>query len=141
MEVMCYALYCGELIFVGYFCIWLGLCAWIIWYMLIDVSNIWLFMVSFVVILLVVVYLYYLLVFEVIVDIVGFMIMEHMLVRIFSYVVFVLVFVFLIFGGTIYCMIEWLMMVKIVFVLGYLLFLIFFMVLVGNMWEVVKGFF
>ena len=141
MEVMRYALYCGEPIFVGYLRTWPGPRAWTIWYMLIDVSNIWPFMASSAAIPLAAAYLHHLPVSEATVDIAGFTITEHMLVRILSYVVFVLAFVPLIFGGTIYRMIERLMTVKIVLVLGYLLFLTLFMVSAGNMWEVAKGFF
>jgi len=46
LEVMRYALYCGEPIFVGYLRTWPGPRAWMMWYMVIDISNIWPFMAS-----------------------------------------------------------------------------------------------
>ena len=141
MEVMRYALYCGEPIFVGYLRTWPGPRAWTVWYMLIDISNIWPFMASAAAIPLAAAYLQHLPVSEAPVVIAGYETTEHMLVKILGYVVFVLAFVPLIFGGTIYRMIERLMTTKIVLVLGYLLLLTVFMVSARNMREVVTGFF
>ena len=71
----------------------------------------------------------------------GMTMTEPMLVKVLSYVVFILAFLPLIFGGTIYRMIERLMTAKIVIVMGYLGILTLFSVSSLNVWEVTTGFF
>ena len=66
---------------------------------------------------------------------------ETQLVRGLGFAIFVLAFVPLIFGGTVYRMLEKIMSIKLVLVLGYLTFMAVFMVSPRVGWEVVTGFF
>ena len=63
-----------------------------------------------------------------------------MFVRLLGIVIFVLAFVPLIFGGTIYRMLEKVMSLKLILILGYLTFVTVFLVSPHNIWEVVSGF-
>ena len=65
---------------------------------------------------------------------------EEMFVRFLGVSIFVLAFVPLIFGGTIYRMLEKVMSLKLILILGYLTFVAVFLVSPHNMWEVVSGF-
>ena len=76
-----------------------------------------------------------------VVSVVGFSLSEIMLVKVLGYVVFFAAFLPLIFGGKISTMLEWLMLVKLVVVLGFLLFVGLFMVSARNVGEIVSGFF
>ena len=46
LEVMRYALYCGEPVYVGFLRTRPGPKVWTVWYLLMDVSNIWPFMAA-----------------------------------------------------------------------------------------------
>ncbi|MEX0977997.1 MAG: Nramp family divalent metal transporter, partial [Pirellulales bacterium] len=71
----------------------------------------------------------------------GYLMTESQLVRSLGFTVFLLAFVPLIFGGTIYRMLEKIMTVKLVLVLGYLTFMCVFFISPRVGWEVVTGFF
>ena len=66
---------------------------------------------------------------------------NRQLVKVLGYAIFLAAFVPLIFGGTIYKMLERVMTIKLVIVLAYLLFFAVFMVSAANAWEVCRGFF
>ena len=74
-------------------------------------------------------------------QIAGHVLTEAQLVRVLGFTIFILCFVPLIFGGTVYRMLEKIMSLKLVLVLGYLTFLAVFMVSPRVGWEVVTGFF
>ena len=65
---------------------------------------------------------------------------EEPFVRLLGIAIFVLAFVPLIFGGTIYRMLEKVMSLKLILILGYLTFVAVFLVSPRNMWEVATGF-
>ena len=69
------------------------------------------------------------------------MLTETQLVRGLGFSIFILTFIPLIFGGTVYRMLEKIMSIKLVLVLGYLMFLTWFMVSPRVAWEVATGFF
>jgi len=139
IEVMRYALYCGEPIYVGYLRTWPGPKAWILWYMVIDISNIWPFMAATAAVPLAAALLGHL-PGNAEIQLAGITLSEVTLVKALGYSVFLLAFVPLIFGGTIYRSIERLMSLKIMFVLGFLCILSFFVVSPANMREAVTGF-
>ena len=140
IEVMRYALYCGEPIHVGYLRTWPGAKAWTIWYLLIDVSNIWPFMAATAAVPLAAALLGHL-PGSAEIQFAGFSLPEVTLVHLLGYVVFLGSFLPLIFGGTIYRTIERLMSFKVVIVLGFLFIMSALTVSRANMWEVVTGFF
>ena len=140
IEVMRYALYCGEPIYVGYLRTWPGPKAWTAWYLLIDISNIWPFMAATAAVPLAAAFLGHL-PGDAQLQFVGITLTEVTLVRVLGYVIFLASFVPLIFGGTIYRSIERLMSLKVVIVLGFLCILSVFTVSRANVWEVVTGFF
>ena len=140
IEVMRYAIYCGEPIYVGYLRTWPGPKFWILWYLLIDISNIWPFMAATAAVPLAAALLGHL-PGDAIIQFAGITLTEVTLVKVLGYAVFLLAFVPLIFGGTIYRSIERLMSLKIVLVLGFLCVMAFFTVSPANMREVLIGFF
>jgi hypothetical protein len=71
----------------------------------------------------------------------GLVMTEAQLVRSLGFTVFLLAFVPLIFGGTVYRMLEKIMSIKLILVLGYLVFVCAFFVSPRVGWEVVTGFF
>ena len=75
------------------------------------------------------------------ITILGLTISESGFVKVLGYCVFLGAFVPLIFGGTVYRMIEWLMTTKLVLVLGYFIIICALMVPGNIAWEVVQGFF
>lgn len=131
LEVMRYALYCGEPVFVGYFRSPPGPRFWTVIYLILDFGAIWPYLAANAAVTLVATFL-------------GRPPMdagpEVMYVRYTSYAVFVMVFVPLIFGGKIYYALERVMVVKIMLVLGYLLFLGFFYVDLSTWIEIFRGF-
>ncbi len=140
LEMMRYAVYCGESIIVGYLRTWPGPRFWMLWYAIMDVAAIWPFNASNAAVPLAAALLGRL-PGTGSVDILGVSVPEWQLVKMLGYAIFLLAFVPLIFGGTIYKMLERVMAIKLVLVLGYLLFFALFMVSAANAWEVVSGFF
>ena len=140
LEAMRYALYCGEPIYVGYLRTWPGPKVWTAWYLLLDVSNIWPFMAATAAVPLAAALLGHL-PGEGYVQFVGTSFSEVRLVKVLGYAIFLLAFLPLIFGGTIYRSIERLMTLKILLVLGFLCVLSLFTVSYVNVREVVTGFF
>jgi hypothetical protein len=140
LEVMRYALYCGEPIFIGFFRTAPGPRFWLICYMTLFLAHIWPFMASNAAVPLASAMLGHL-PGNGAINALGFSLSEVMLVKVLGYVVFFAAFLPLIFGGKISTMLEWLMLVKLVVVLGFLLFVALFMVAGPNVWEIVSGFF
>lgn len=130
LMMMRYTLYCGEPIMVGGMRTWPGPIAWISVYVVLDISAIWPYNASNAAVPLAAAILGKLP--ETSSDIV--------LVKVLGYTIFCLAFVPLIFGGTVYRMLEKVMTIKLVFVLGYLSFVAIFMVSRTNAWEVLSGF-
>ncbi|MDP7274434.1 MAG: Nramp family divalent metal transporter [Planctomycetaceae bacterium] len=131
IEVMRYTLYCGEPIFVGYFRTLPGPRFWIVCYLLLEICNIWPFMAANAAVPLTAAVLGHL----------PSSATEEAWVKFLGYAIFLLAFIPLIFGGTIYRMIERLMTAKIILVLGILGFLAMFLVSGENVKEVLTGFF
>ena len=72
--------------------------------------------------------------------IMGYELTESAFVRLLGIIIFVLAFVPLIFGGTIYRMLEKVMTLKLILILGYLTLVTAFLVSPHNIWEVASGF-
>ncbi len=140
LEMMRYAAYCGESIIVGYLRTWPGPRFWIVWYAVLDLAAIWPFNASNAAVPLAAAMLGHL-PGPGAVSIAGLTLPEWQLVKILGYVIFLAAFVPLIFGGTIYKMLERVMALKLVLVLGFLVFFTVFTVSASNAWEVVSGFF
>ncbi len=140
LEMMRYAVYCGESIIVGYLRTWPGPRFWMIWYAVLDLAAIWPFNASNAAVPLAAAMLGHL-PGRGSVSIVGLTMPEWQVVKVLGYVIFLAAFVPLIFGGTIYKMLERVMAIKLVLVLGYLVFFAVFMVSASNAWEVFSGFF
>ena len=140
LEVMRYALYCGEPIFIGFFRTRPGPRFWLFCYMTLFLAHIWPFMASNAAVPLASAMIGHL-PGSGVVRVAGFTVSENRLVRVLGYVVFYVAFVPLIFGGKIASMLERLMVVKLVVVFGFLLFVGLFMVSARNFYEIVSGFF
>jgi hypothetical protein len=140
LEVMRYALYCGEPIFIGYFRTRPGPRFWMICYMFLFLAHIWPFMASNSAVPLAAAVLGHL-PGNGSVHMAGFTLSEVMLVKVLGYVVFFAAFVPLIFGGKISTMLERLMTVKLVVVLSFLVLVGLLMVSARNAGEIVSGFF
>ena len=140
LEMMRYAAYCGESIIVGYLRTWPGPRFWMVWYAILDLAAIWPFNASNAAVPLAAAMLGHL-PGPGSVSIVGLTVPEWQLVKVLGYVIFLAAFVPLIFGGTIYKMLERVMAIKLVLVLGFLIFFAVFTVSASNAWEVVSGFF
>jgi len=140
LEMMRYAVYCGESIIVGYLRTWPGPRFWMIWYAILDLAAIWPFNASNAAVPLAAAVLGHLPGLGS-ASILGLEIPEWQLVKVLGYVIFLAAFVPLIFGGTIYRILERVMTIKLVLVLGYLVFFTMFTVSGANAWEVVSGFF
>jgi hypothetical protein len=140
LEVMRYALYCGEPIFIGFFRTRPGPRFWLLCYMTLFLAHIWPFMASNAAVPLASAMIGHL-PGNGVVNLVGFSLSEIMLVKVLGYAVFFVAFVPLIFGGKISSMLEHLMLVKLVVVFGFLLFVGLFMVSARNVGEIVSGFF
>jgi hypothetical protein len=139
LEMMRYAVYSGESIIVGYLRTWPGPRFWMLWYAVMDVAMIWPFNASNAAVPLAAAVLGHL-PGAGSVHFVGVAMGESQLVKVLGYAIFLLAFVPLIFGGTIYKMLERVMTFKLIFVLGYLVFFAVFMVSGTNAWEVFTGF-
>jgi hypothetical protein len=140
LEVMRYALYCGEPIFIGFFRTSPGPRFWLLCYMTLFLAHIWPFMASNAAVPLASAMIGHL-PGSGVVRMAGVAISEVMLVKVLGYVVFVVAFLPLIFGGKIASMLERLMLVKLVVVFGFLLVVGLFMVSAQNFYEIVSGFF
>jgi hypothetical protein len=110
LAMMRYAVYSGEPIIVGGLRTWPGPGCWIGLYAILDVAAIWPFNASNAAVPLAAVFLGHL----------PQTASDQMLVKSLGFAVFVLAFVPLIFGGTVYRMLEKIMTAKLVLVLGYL---------------------
>lgn len=140
LMMMRYTLYCGEPIIVGGLRTNPGPGFWIAAYAILDIASIWPYNASNAAVPLAAAVLGHL-PGEGSLRIAGAVLTEGQLVRALGFVIFTLAFVPLIFGGTVYRMLEKIMSLKLVLVLGYLTFLAFFMVSPRVGWEVFTGFF
>jgi hypothetical protein len=129
LMMMRYAVFCGEPIIVGGLRTAPGPALWIACYALMDIAAIWPFNASNAAVPLVAIILRRLPEAS-----------DVGMVKAFGYGLFLLSFVPLIFGGTVYRMLEKIMTFKLVYVLGYLSLVVALMVSPMIMWEVVKGF-
>jgi hypothetical protein len=141
LMMMRFTLYCGEPIIAGGMRTWPGPLGWICAYGLLDlVGAIWPYNVAAAAGPLAAAVLGHL-PGSGDVTILGHVLSESMFVRYLGVSIFVLAFVPLIFGGTIYGMLEKIMSLKLILILGYLTFVAVFLVSPRNMWEVASGFF
>jgi len=140
LEVMRYALYCGEPIFIGFFRTRPGPRFWLLCYMTLFLAHIWPFMASNAAVPLASAMIGHL-PGNGVVNLLGFTLSEVMLVKVLGYAVFFVAFLPLIFGGKISSMLESLMFFKLVVVFGFLLVVGLFMVSARNAREIVSGFF
>ena len=140
LEVMRYALYCGEPIFIGYFRTRPGPRFWMLCYMTLFLAHIWPFMASNAAVPLAAAVLGHL-PGDGRVRMAGFTASEIMVVKLLGFVVFFAAMVPLIFGGKISTMLERLMTFKLVVVLGFLVFVGLFMVSARDAYEIASGFF
>ena len=127
---MRYAIYCGEPVNVGILRTWPGPMAWIVFFAVLDVAAIFPYNASNAAIPLAAAFLGRLPRPE-----------DLLLVRGLGLAIFLLCFVPLIFGGTVYRMLEKIMAAKLVLVLGYLSIIAVTMVSAPVVWDVVTGFF
>jgi hypothetical protein len=140
LEVMRYALYCGEPIFIGFFRTRPGPRFWLLCYMTLFLAHIWPFMASNAAVPLASAMIGHL-PGNGVVNLAGFSLSEIMLVKVLGYTVFFVAFLPLIFGGKISSMLESLMFVKLVVVFGFLLVVGLCIVSGRNAREIVSGFF
>jgi hypothetical protein len=140
LEVMRYALYCGEPIFIGFFRTPPGPRFWLFCYMTLFLAHIWPFMASNAAVPLASAMLGHL-PGNGVVNLAGIGLSEVTLVKVLGYAVFFVAFLPLIFGGKISSMLEYLMLFKIIGVFGFLLFVGGFMVSGRNFVEIASGFF
>jgi Mn2+/Fe2+ NRAMP family transporter len=140
LEMMRYTLYCGEPIVVGYFRTRPGPRFWTFVYLLLDFAAIWPFNASNAAVPLAAAVLGHL-PGSGHLSISGLALTEDQLVKALGYLIFLAAFLPLIFGGTIYRMLERVMAVKLVIVLGYLIFAVGLTVSPSSMREVGLGLF
>ena len=140
LELIRYTLYSGEPIFVGFFRTRPGPRLWTAFYVLLCSYMIWPFMAANAAVPLAAAILGHL-PSDATITILGFTLSESAFVKVLGYCVFLGAFVPLIFGGTIYKVIEWLMTTKLILVLGYFVIIAVLMVPGNIAWEVVRGFF
>jgi hypothetical protein len=140
LMMMRYTVYCGEPIIVGGLRTRPGPGFWIAVYAILDLASIWPYNASNAAVPLAAAILGHL-PGDSTTRLAGFVMTESQLVRGLGFAVFVLAFVPLIFGGTVYRMLEKIMSIKLVLVLGYLTFMALFMVSPRVGWEVFTGFF
>jgi hypothetical protein len=110
LTMMRYTIYSGEPIIVGGLRTWPGPGVWVACYALLDIASIWPFNASNAAVPLAAVVLGRL----------PQTIADQALVKVFGFAIFLLAFVPLVFGGTVYRMLERIMTAKLVLVLGYL---------------------
>ncbi|HEV3303131.1 MAG TPA: Nramp family divalent metal transporter [Planctomycetaceae bacterium] len=140
LEVMRYTLYCGEPIFAGFFRLAPGPKFWTFVYLVLCVSHIWPFMASNAAVPLAAAILGHL-PGNNLIHVAGYVLSESGLVKLLGYVLFLLAFVPLIFGGKIYNVLERMMTAKLVIVLGFLVSISILLIAPRNAWEVFTGFF
>lgn len=121
LEMMRYTLYCGEPIVVGYFRTRPGPWLWTFVYMLLDLAAVWPFNASNAAVPLAAALLGHL-PGGATISVLGLTMTEDQLVKLLGYLIFLVAFLPLIFGGTIYRMLERVMATKLVIVLTYLIF-------------------
>lgn len=140
LEFMRYTLYCGEPILVGGFRTWPGPVCWTLVYGALELGHIWPYNVANAAVPLAAAVLghlpgtgnFHLW---------GLSLAEREVVRYLGYALFLLSFVPLIFGGTVYKMLERIMTIKLVLVLVFLTIICAFMVSGRTALEVASGFF
>jgi hypothetical protein len=130
LSVMRYTLYTGETIFVGFFRTWPGPTFWTAFYLLFEIGGVWPYLSSNAAVPLASVIMGRL-------PTAG----DGEFVRALGYGIFLACFLPLIFGGKIYNALERLMAAKLVFVLGYLIFVAVFFVSPATWWEILSGLF
>jgi hypothetical protein len=140
LEVMRYTLYTGEPIFAGCFRLAPGPRFWTGVYLVLCIAHIWPFMASNAAVPLTAAILGHLPGAGVLGTIGGWTLTESGLVKILGYVIFLLAFLPLIFGGKVYNVIEKMMTFKLLIVLGFLVSVTGFLTSRHNVWEVVTGF-
>jgi hypothetical protein len=140
LMMMRYTVYCGEPIIVGGLRTRPGPAYWIAAYLILDVASIFPYNASNAAVPLAAAILGHL-PGESSLRLAGYVMTESQLVRGLGFAIFILAFVPLIFGGTVYRMLEKVMSIKLVLVLGYLTFMALFMVSPRVGWEVFTGFF
>ncbi len=140
LEMIRYTLYCGEPIYVGFFRTWPGPKLWTVCYAILDVAHIWPFMASNAAVVLAAVFLGHLPREDDPLAFLGLSLSEGELVRWLGYALFLVAFVPLFFGGTVYQMLLRIMTFKVIIVLGYLIFFAIFTVSWNNQREVLAGF-
>src|SRR5262245_28306286 len=138
LEMIRYTLYCGEPIIVGYFRSKPGPRLWTFVYALLDFAAIWPFNVAGAAGALAAALLGHLPGDR---NLGSSGLSEEALVKILSYTLFLLAFVPLIFGGTIYRMLLRIFTFKLAVVLIYLTFFVLLTVSARNVWQVCTGFF
>jgi hypothetical protein len=130
LAMMRYAVYSGESIIVGGLRTWPGPAWWIGLYAILDLAAIWPYNASNAAVPLAAVFLGRL----------PQTTFDQSLVKVLGFAVFLLAFVPLIFGGTVYRMLEKIMTAKLVLVLGYLSLIAVAMVSWPVVWDVATGF-
>ena len=138
LEFMRYALYCGEPIAVGFFRTRPGPQFWLFAYLALDFAAIWPFNASNAAVPLAAAILRHL---PGDADLSSLPLTEGQFVNVLGYTIFLLAFVPLIFGGTVYKMLERIMAFKLVVVLLYLSIVAVFMISAPTAHEVLTGFF
>lgn len=126
---MRYAIYCGEPVNVGILRTWPGPTMWIVFFAVLDLTAIFPYNASNAAVPLAAAILGRLPHAD-----------DALLVRVLGISIFLLAFVPLIFGGTVYRMLEKVMATKLVVVLGYLSIIAVTMVSAPVVWDVVTGF-
>ncbi|MBI2824785.1 MAG: Nramp family divalent metal transporter [Planctomycetia bacterium] len=139
LEVMRYALYCGEPIFIGFLRTRPGPRLWVLVYMTLLLAHVWPYMASNAAVPLAAAVLGHL-PGDAVVSFAGHEMTEGTIVKVLGFVIFYLAFVPLLFGGKIYTMLERVMTIKLVIVLAFLILVCSSMVSPRNAWEVVSGF-
>ena len=139
LEMMRYTLYCGEPIQVGFFRTPPGPKFWMVVYLILDFSSIWPFNAAFAAVPLAAAFLGHLPQNEAPMLLFGFETTENVFRMGLAYVIFLLAFVPLIFGGTISKMLERTMAFKLVIVLTYLIVVGAMTVSATNAREVLTG--
>ena len=129
IEFMRYALYCGEPILVGAFRTKPGTKLWTVFYVILEFGNIWPFNVASASVAVAAIYLRHLPRGE-----------DSTFVHVLSCVLFLLAFVPLMFGSTVYKTIERIMTAKLVYVLLFLCFMATFFISARSIREVFSGF-
>ncbi|HEV3342266.1 MAG TPA: Nramp family divalent metal transporter [Pirellulales bacterium] len=138
LEMMRYTLYCGEPIVVGFFRTRPGPFVWTWLYIALDFAAVWPFNASNAAVPLAAAMLGHL-PGSGTVEVLGLAMSEKLLVKAFGYLIFLSAFLPLIFGGTIYRMLERVMAIKLVIVLGYLVCAVALTVSPQSMREVCVG--